>query len=94
MLDEYLKNKTSCINECLTYLNNKYLEIFLNHPKEVCMNYYTHFTFSLKLSIVLLTASGKAFVHAIIPSYYITSTSDTIAYIDNEIKTNGCGKSE
>ena len=94
MLDEYLKIKTSFINEYLTYLNNKFTNIFLNHPKEVCMNYYTHFNFSFKLSAVLLTASGKAFVHAIIPSLYITSTSDTIAYIDNEIKTNGCGKSD
>tara|TARA_E500000178_G_C17031199_1_gene760659 strand:- start:42 stop:326 length:285 start_codon:yes stop_codon:yes gene_type:complete len=94
MLDEYFKIKTGFINEYLTYLNNKFTNIFSNHPKEVCMNYYTHFNFSLKLSIVLLTASGKAFVHAIIPSLYITSTSDTIAYIDNEIKTNGCGKSD
>ena len=57
----------------------------------VCWEYlYNKF----KLSIVLLTASTKALVHAFIPSFYVTSTTDTIAYIDNEIKTNGCGKSE
>ena len=94
MLDEFLKDKTKNINVCWDKVKDKITENFLNHPKEVCMNYHSHFVFSFKLSIVLLTAATKALVHAFIPSFYVTSTTDTIAYIDNEIKTNGCGKSE
>ena len=94
MLDEFLKDKTKNINVCWDKVKDKITENFLNHPKEVCMNYYSHFTFSFKLSIVLFLASIKAFIHAVIPSYCITSTSDTIKYIENEIKTNGCAKLE
>lgn len=69
-------------------------ENFTSHPNEVCMSYYSHLTFSSKLSIVLFISSIKAFVHAIVPSFYVTSTSDTIDYIKSELIKNGCEKDD
>lgn len=64
-------------------------EIF-QHPKQVCMDYFSHFTFSSSLSLKLAIGSIKAFIHAIYPDIYITSTSDLISEIHTDIVTNGC----
>jgi hypothetical protein len=64
-----------------------------SHPKNVCMTYLTHLHFSSKLSVLFLIASFKAFVHAVIPDVYITSSSDTISEIKELIDNSGCNRS-
>ena len=63
-----------------------------SHPKKVCMSYFQHFKFSMEMSSRLLIGSFQAFVHAVYPDIYITSTSDTIKKIDERIKESGCRK--
>ena len=48
---------------------------YFSHPNNVCLSYYQHFRFSLKLSTMLFIASVRAFIHAIFPNYFITSSS-------------------
>tara|TARA_Y100000741_G_scaffold307246_1_gene249987 strand:- start:243 stop:485 length:243 start_codon:yes stop_codon:yes gene_type:complete len=60
------------------------------HPAKVCMSYSQHMLFSLGLSKDFFIASTKAFVHAIYPDSYITSSSDAIIDIDNKMKKVGC----
>ncbi len=60
------------------------------HPNNVCMSYFEHFKFSMSLSVSFLVGSFKAFMHAIIPSMFITSSSDLIKDIDLKLKKSGC----
>ena len=62
------------------------------HPNSVCMTYFTHMKFSLKLSYIMCVASYKAFIHAIIPSVFITSSTDTSNEINYLLKNSGCQK--
>lgn len=66
------------------------MNIFTAHPKNVCMSYFQHFTFSMNLSFSYLLYSYKAFVHGFIPALYITSSSDSVKEIENKIKYAGC----
>ena len=63
-----------------------------NHPKKVCMNYYTHMKLSLYFSFVLLKGSIKSLIHAFIPDIYITSTTDLTKSLDKLLKENGCDR--
>ena len=63
---------------------------FFKHPTQVCMDYFSHFTFSSFLSLKLACGSIKALIHAIYPDMYITSTSDLINEIQTDIQINGC----
>ncbi len=65
-----------------------------SHPKNVCMTYLSHLQFSSKLSVLFLIASFKAFVHAVIPDIYITSSSDSINEIKELIEISGCNRSD
>ena len=47
---------------------------YFKHPED--MTYIEHFKHSMYLSYLLLDNSIKAFVHAIIPEFFKTSTSD------------------
>lgn len=98
MLNEYLnlkrKNFDNCLNSIITPFKNFIDNNFNEHPQNVCMNYLTHMKFSLNLSYTLLIASGKAFIHALIPSCYITSSSDFSEYLKNELENSGCDKKE
>lgn len=60
------------------------------HPQNVCLTYYEHYKLSMRFSYYLATASIKAFIHAIFPFFFITSTSDTTNLIMNELKINKC----
>jgi hypothetical protein len=51
---------------------------FLDHPKENKMTYMQHFFFSSKLGLYFGICSMKAFVHAMIPFCFETSSSDVI----------------
>ena len=65
---------------------------YFSHPESVCMSYFDHFCFSLKLSKMLCVASYKAFIHAIFPNAYITSSSDLVDELKHEFDTVGCDK--
>lgn len=60
------------------------------HPKNVCMTYTRHFWFSMSLCRRFAVGSIQAFIHAVLPDYYITSSSDLIAEIKNDMSKIGC----
>ena len=60
------------------------------HPKEVCMTYWQHARLSFNFSYIFLKASKEAFIHAIYPDKYITSTSDTVKEITKILDKSGC----
>ena len=63
---------------------------FTNHPKSVCMTYFQHFKFSLGLSLYFFKKSIQSFIHAVYPSYYITSSSDVQKELSIIFKDVGC----
>ena len=62
------------------------------HPKNVCIGYKRHFKLSMRLSGLFLRRSTKAFVHGIYPDIYITSSTDTVNRINEELSKFGCRK--
>ena len=56
------------------------------HPSEVCMTYFEHFRLSMGFSYKFAIAAFQAFVHAVIPDLYISSTTDTINDIASYLK--------
>ena len=60
------------------------------HPKKVCMTYYTHFRFSMYLSYEFAKASIGAIVHGFYPDVLVTHSSDTLNRLQNEMKKIGC----
>ena len=70
--------------------NNKY-SIFI-HPNENCMSYIEHSILSLNLSSTLFIGSIKALIHAFIPNFYKTSSSDVVNELQNIINNAGCHK--
>lgn len=65
---------------------------FFKHPKSVCMTYIEHFKFSFFLSYMLALGSFKALIHAILPDFYITSSSDLVEELKFKIENSGCKK--
>ena len=63
-----------------------------NHLPNVCMTYVQHFLFSSGLAVQLFLGSLKAWVHAIIPCLYTTSTSLLLPSLQEEMKNAGCKK--
>jgi hypothetical protein len=63
---------------------------YFSHPNNVCLSYYQHFRFSLKLSTMLFVASVRAFIHAIFPNYFITSSSVLSENLRKELESVGC----
>ena len=63
---------------------------YFKHPNRVCMTYFQHMSLSWGFSKKLFIGSLKSSVHSIIPALYITSTSDLLKEIDNEMNNNGC----
>ena len=66
-----------------------YYSIF-EHPNNNCMTYYKHMKFSLQLAYIMFISSGKAIIHAFIPSVFITSSSDTTIILTKLIQNSGC----
>ena len=64
------------------------------HPKSVCLTYYQHFCFSMSVAKKLIIGSIKSFIHAIYPDIFITSTSDLLIELKNEMNEIGCRKDE
>tara|TARA_A100001015_G_C14756342_1_gene619634 strand:+ start:151 stop:414 length:264 start_codon:yes stop_codon:yes gene_type:complete len=67
---------------------------FFQHPREVCMDYLEHCLFSLSLAKLLGIGTFKALVHAFFPGFFITSTSELIKEIKEELDNSGCLKVE
>ena len=61
-----------------------------DHPREVCMTYVEHFKFSMSLSFKFTEAAFKAFVHAILPCYYIKSSTEINEHILYKLQNSGC----
>ena len=68
--------------------SNKYS--YFQHPQKVCMSYFQHCCFSLKLAHYFIVGTFKAIVHAFLPNFYITSSSDMIEDVKKEISKAGC----
>lgn len=64
------------------------------HPKSVCLTYYQHFCFSMNVTKKLFIGSIKSFIHAIYPDIFITTTSDLLIELKNEMNNIGCRKDE
>ncbi len=62
------------------------------HLNNVCMSYFEHYCISMYFSGNLLVASIKAFVHAWVPGWFTTSTSDLINNFKIIINNIGCEK--
>ena len=76
----------------LSSLINNVIELFNEHPYEVCMNYWEHLTFSSYISYLLFKSSIKSIIHSIFPFYYKTSTTDLINEIPILMSEYGCRK--
>ena len=72
------------------YIKTKAYNIFISHPEDVCMSYVEHSFFSLYLSARLTIGALQAFIHAIIPVLFTTSSSDLVSSIDTIINNSGC----
>lgn len=64
------------------------------HLQNVCMNYYEHFCLSMYFSGNLLIGSSKAFMHAWVPCWFGSSTTDLVNDIKLIINNVGCEKSK
>jgi hypothetical protein len=58
------------------------------HLLEINMTYWNHFLFSGSLSIKLMKGSMQALLHAIYPDLFVTSTSELVEYLSNELNSN------
>jgi hypothetical protein len=58
------------------------------------MSYFEHMRLSLGFSKTLLVGSVKAFVHAFLPNYFITSATDLYKQIGRELNEAGCHESK
>ena len=61
-----------------------------SHLERVCMSYCQHMCFSLYLSKEMFVTSIKAVIHAFIPSCFVTSSTDTITRLHQEMSEIGC----
>jgi hypothetical protein len=60
------------------------------HPQQVCMTYFEHCRFSLKMSCYFARGCLLAIVHAFLPDRFVTSTSDTVKTVSQALETAGC----
>ena len=78
----------------LPVFKNSILYSRFQHPQSVCMSYLGHCMFSLKLARYLAVGSMKAVVHAFFPSLYITSSSDLLVTMKEDMSKIGCHKNK
>ena len=64
--------------------------MYYKHLTQVCMTYTEHLKFSLSLSGKFAVGSYRAFVHALVPNLYTTSSSDVISDVAYHMSTHGC----
>ena len=58
---------------------------YFHHLDDVHMTYFEHFLFSSKLSLCMFFGCVAAFIHAIYPDVFETSTTDIVNYITIEL---------
>ena len=63
---------------------------WFDQPNRVCMSYWTHARHSLGLAWLFGWASVRAAVHAVVPSWYVTSTTDCVAEALRRLVDSGC----
>ncbi len=63
-----------------------------SHPRKVCMTYFQHFCFSIYLSSLFCKGAIFAFLHSLLPDFFITTSSDIVNNIQYLITTSGCRK--
>lgn len=74
----------------LPVLKPQVIYSYFQHPQAVCMSYFEHCMFSLKLARYFAVGSFKAVVHAFLPSMYITSSSDLLVTVKEDMTKIGC----
>ena len=80
---EETHNFPCCPYKIYCYCNNP----FTKHPNENNMTYWEHLSISMSLSTTFCIGSFQAFIHALFPCFYKTSSSDKITYLNNKIST-------
>jgi len=66
--------------------------MFSEHPKKVCMTYFSHFAFSIHLSFLFMIGSWKALIHAFFPFLCIKSSSELVQLVQFQLNNAGCEK--
>ena len=61
-----------------------------DHPASVCMTYVEHARFSFGIGVRLLVGACKAFVHAACPDRFVTSSSDLVQSLQEDMAKVGC----
>jgi hypothetical protein len=78
----------------LPVFKNSHVYSKFQHPQSVCMSYLDHCMFSLKLARYFAVGSMKAVVHAFFPSLYITSSTDLLVTMKEDMSKIGCHKNK
>ena len=63
---------------------------YFEHPNDVCMSYLEHAKFSFTIGLSLFGGSCKAFVHALVPSFFIKSSSVLVQDLSERLLDAGC----
>jgi len=61
-----------------------------DHPAKVCMTYFRHFSFAIEMAWYLGLGCVKSLVHAFYPDIFVTSTTDTVNFIQLRLSQIGC----
>ena len=61
-------------------------ELFLEHPREQGVSYLQHFYISGSIGVSFFIASAQAFVHAVCPYFFQTSSSDWLNVLQDYMK--------
>lgn len=69
---------------------NRILRKSSKHLEKVCMDYSEHFCLSMYFSGNLLLGSAQAFVHAWLPCWFGSSTTDLVNHLKLIINNVGC----
>ena len=64
----------------------KALGAFTDHPKSNSRSYLQHFAFAISTSVLLIWTGIVGIIHAIFPFLFKTDTTDTIRYLNSEIR--------
>ena len=54
----------------------------MGHLKDIGETYWQHFKFAMSLAFLLFKAGFAVFVHAIVPSLFVTTASETLKEIN------------
>jgi hypothetical protein len=66
--------------------------MFFRHPSNVCMSYFQHMKFALRLSYHFFLGTITTFIHAFIPDIFVKTPTDISKHIHHLIENSGCRK--